>query len=36
MHTFDLDEHKEQDKENARRKLIIGFVLMTSSMYNIE
>ena len=33
QHTLDLDEHKEQDRENARRTLSKGFILMTSSMY---
>ena len=34
MHTLDLDEHKEQDRENARRTLAKEFILMTSSMYS--
>ena len=33
MHILDLDEHKEQDRENARRTLAKEFILMTSSMY---
>ena len=33
MHTLDLDEHKEQDRENARRILAKEFVWMTLSMY---
>ena len=33
MHTLDLDEHKKQDRENARRILATEFVLMTSHMY---
>ena len=34
MHTFDLDEHKEQNRENARRTLAKELVLMISSMYS--
>jgi len=33
QHTHDLDEYKEQNRENARRILAKYFVLMTTYMY---
>ena len=33
MHTLDLDEHKEQGRENVRRSISKSFVWMTLGIY---